>query len=246
MKRFTYILVISFLISLPAMAQQSVGMQGLIHVPSADMDSAGVARIGAQYVPKEILGERFNIDGEKYNSFTNYLSITPFSWIEIGYGYTLMKFHRNLDVNNEIGFYAKDRYFSLLLRPLKEGKYWPSVAVGGNDVWGSGESGESSSNHYRNFYVAASKHLDVMNQTIGMHLAYRQLKREYNHKWDGLVGGITVQPSFYNSLRLIGEWDGNEVNIGADCRIFKFLQIQCALIDCQHFTGGICFCINLL
>ena len=75
MKRFTYILVISFLISLPAMAQQSVGMQGLIHVPSADMDSAGVARIGAQYVPKEILGERFNIDGEKYNSFTNYLSM---------------------------------------------------------------------------------------------------------------------------------------------------------------------------
>ena len=31
-------------------AQQHVGTQGLIHVPSAEMDTVGVARIGAHYV----------------------------------------------------------------------------------------------------------------------------------------------------------------------------------------------------
>jgi len=231
---------------IPTMAQQALGTQGLIHVPSADMDSAGVARIGAQYVPKEIIPDKMLLDGEKFNSFTNYLSITPFSWIEIGYGYTLWKFHRNKDVNQKVGFYAKDRYFSLIIRPLKEGKYWPSVVIGGNDVWGSRDSGESTSNYYRNFYIAATKHQDILGQTLGVHLAYRKWKRDYNEKWNGLVGGITIQPSFYKPLRLIGEWDGTEVNIGADCRVFKILQLQCGLINCKHFTGGICLCISLL
>lgn len=246
MRRILYIYICVVLGCLPMIAQQALGTQGLIHVPTADMDSAGVARIGAQYVPKEMIPDKIMLDGEKYNSFTNYLSITPFSWIEIGYGYTLMKFHKNKVKSNKVGFYAKDRYFSLLLRPLKEGKYWPSVVIGGNDVLGSRDSGESSSYYYRNFYIAATKHWEVFDQTVGTHLAYRKWKRDYNHKWNGLVGGITIQPSFYKQLRLIGEWDGTEVNIGADCRVFKVLQLQCGLIDCKHFTGGVCLCLNLL
>ena len=226
-------------------AQQYIGMQGLIHVPTAVMDSAGVARVGIHYVPKEMIPDGMKLDGEKFNSLTNYLSITPFSWIQIGYGYTLWKLHRNKDKNQKTGFYAKDRYFSVCLRPLKEGRYWPSLVVGGNDVWGSGDEGESRSNYYRNFYVAASKHFDIGGQQLGTHITYRKWKRDYNSKWNGVVGGVTFSPSFYKKLRVIGEWDGTDVNVGADCQLFKYLLVQCGLQDCRHFTGGLCLYIHL-
>lgn len=226
-------------------AQQYIGMQGLIHVPTAVMDSTGVARVGIHYVPKEMIPDGMKLDGEKFNSLTNYLSITPFSWIQIGYGYTLWKLHKNLDKNRKTGFYAKDRYFSVCLRPLKEGRYWPSLVVGGNDVWGSGDEGESGSNYYRNFYVAASKHFDIGGQQLGTHITYRKWKRDYNSKWNGVVGGVTFSPSFYKKLRVIGEWDGTDVNVGADCQLFKYLLVQCGLQDCRHFTGGLCLYIHL-
>jgi hypothetical protein len=192
-----------------------------------------------------MIPDGMKLDGEKFNSLTNYLSITPFSWIQIGYGYTLWKLHRNKDKNQKTGFYSKDRYFSVCLRPLKEGRYWPSLVVGGNDVWGSGDEGESGSNYYRNFYVAASKHFDIGGQQLGTHITYRKWKRDYNSKWNGVVGGVTFSPSFYKKLRVIGEWDGTDVNVGADCQLFKYLLVQCGLQDCRHFTGGLCLYIHL-
>lgn len=232
--------------SLTASAQQELGMAGYIHTPSADLDSTGVARVGAQYVPIAIMPDGMKCDGEKYNSMTNYLSITPFWWIELGYGYTLTRLHRNRDVSEPTGFYAKDRYFSIMLRPLREDRWWPSIAVGGNDVWGSGEDGESGSNFYRNWFMVGTKHFMLGKQRIGVNVGYRTWKRKYNQKWNGVFGGLTYQPSFYPKLRVIGEWTGNEVNVGMDCRVFKYFLLQAALVDCKHFTGGLSLWIPLL
>lgn len=245
MKRHIIIYIALLLVSIRMTAQQHVGMAGMIHVPTADFDSVGVARVGAQYVPKEMIPDRITCDGEKFNSLTNYLSITPFHWIEIGYGYTLWKFHRNKDVTQPTGFYAKDRYFSVAIRPLREGRYWPSVAIGGNDVWGSSDNGESGSKYYQNFYLALSKHFEVKRQRIGVHVTYRKWKRDYNHKWDGVVGGVTYNPSFYRPLRVIAEWDGSGVNTGLDCRLFKYVLVQTALVHGKYFTGGLSLYIDL-
>ena len=88
--------VILFLVlSISAHGQQATGINGLIHVPSADMDTVGLARVGAQFLPMEMVPDNFTLDGDKYNTASNYLSITPFKWIEIGYGYTLMKVPKN-------------------------------------------------------------------------------------------------------------------------------------------------------
>ena len=38
-------------------AQQYTATEGLLHVPSADMDSAGVIRVGAHYMPKVMMPE---------------------------------------------------------------------------------------------------------------------------------------------------------------------------------------------
>ena len=75
-----------------AFAQQYTGMSGLIHVPTADMNDMGEARIGGHFLNKEFVpNEAFAFRGSKYNTNTHYLSITPFSWIELAYTCTLMK-----------------------------------------------------------------------------------------------------------------------------------------------------------
>ena len=231
--------------ALSAAAQQYTGMQGLIHVPSADMDTVIVAHIGAHYMDQHMVPDGLVVDDEKFNTWTNYLTIQPFRWIEIGYGYTLWKFHKDRNKSKEIGFYAKDRYFSLRIQPIREGKWWPSVVIGANDVVGIKDDGSSSSNFYKNIYVAASKHVELGGQRIGAHVAYRKWKRDYNKKWDGVVGGLTIQPSFYRPLRLIGEYDGDGVNIGADCTLFRYIMLQASLQQCKYPCAGLSLRIPL-
>ena len=246
MKKAIILMILCITGTVNTSTQQSIGTPGLIHVPSAEMDTVGVARIGAHYVDQHMIPDYMTCDGEKFNSMTNYLSITPFSWIEIGYGYTLWKLHHNLDNTQRTGFFSKDRYFTLRLQPLKEGRYWPSIVVGGNDVWGSSDDGESGSNYYKNNFIAASKHFDVCGYLIGTHLGYRKWKRERNDRWNGMVGGITLCPAFYQPLRFIGEYDGDGVNVGADCELFHFLLLQASLQKGKYPSAGLCLRISLL
>ena len=253
MKRFLLISllgVITTLIPLASTAQQYSSMSGLIHTPSADMCPAGEARIGVHYLNKGMLPDEYNFEGNKYNTGTAYLSITPFSWIEVGYTFTLMKGYK-VDLQHpeeprKSGFYHKDRHLSVKLRPIKEkeGKWWPSIAVGSDDPVNS--SGSDGSRYFRNYYAAATKHFDIKRHLIGVHVSYRRWERDSNHKWNGVVGGITYQPSFQQNLRFIAEYTGNEVNIGFDWKLWKHLLIQSSLQDGKYFSGGLCFCINLL
>lgn len=121
-------------LSIHLCAQQYTGTTGLIHVPSAEMNKEGDVRIGGHFINKhQIPDEGFSYQGEKYNTFSYYLSITPFSWIELGYTCTLLK-QVHSPIYDGHGYEEKDRYFSLKLRPLKEGKWHPAVAIGCNDI----------------------------------------------------------------------------------------------------------------
>lgn len=239
--------------TVPMYAQQYTGMSGLIHVPSADMCPEGEARVGGHFLNKEFVpDEAFDCLGKgKYHTTNHYLSITPFRWIEIGYTCTLMKGLKDSENADDIGFYHKDRFFSIKLRPVEERKWWPSIAIGSNDPVTTESKGkdveEKNRNQiFSNFYVAATKHFDLQGHSIGLHLAYRKWKRSYNGKWNGTVGGITYQPSFQKNLRLIAEYTGNDMNVGFDWKLWKHLLIQSSLQNGKYFSGGICFCINLL
>lgn len=247
------ICLIALILPLSAIAQQYTGMSGLIHVPSADMNQAGDARIGVHFLNKEFTPEEaFDCRG-RYHTTDHYLSITPFSWIELGYTCTIMKGSKGAGSDpNDIGYYHKDRYFSIKLQPLKEGKYWPAIAVGSNDVVTGSDNDkkedmlEKNKNQiFGNIYIAATKHIDLRGNNLGFHLAYRKWKRTYNTKWNGLVGGITYQPSFEKNLRLIAEYTGDDVNVGADYLLWKHLLLQASLQNGKYFSGGVCFQINL-
>lgn len=236
------------------LAQQYTGMSGLIHVPSADMDDVGEVRVGAHFLNKEFLPDGgFNPLGRgKYHTTDHYLSITPFSWIELGYTCTLQKGLKNNN-KDDIGFYHKDRYFSVKIRLVKEDGWWPSIAIGSNDPITTSDNAkrddlpENKKNQiFGNYYVAATKHIELKGHSIGFHVAYRKWKRSYNSKWNGPVGGITYQPSFQKNLRVIAEYTSNDVNVGFDWKLWKHLLIQSSLQNGKYFSGGVCFCINLL
>ena len=66
-------------------AQQYTGLSGLIHIPTAEMNKTGDACIGAHFLNKYFTPDGgFVYENEKYNTLCYYLSITPFSWIELG------------------------------------------------------------------------------------------------------------------------------------------------------------------
>lgn len=234
------VIVCCVMTCLPVGAQQYTGMSGLIHVPSAEMEPAGSVRVGMQALPKNMMPDGMVLEGEKYASTSWYLSATPLRWFEIGYDFTLMKFRKNMKKGAEVGYYSKDRYFSLRIQPLYEGRYWPAIVVGGNDVWGQ-RDGDSKSFYFRNFYLAATKHFQFSFGTLGAHLAYRYWTKDYNSKWKGVVGGITFRPSFYDRLRFVAEYDGAGVNVGVDCTLLRHVQLQAALVRGTSFTAGVAF-----
>lgn len=247
-KRCTFLLLLMILAAAPASAQLYTGLSGLIHTPSADMNEEGTARIGSYFMNSHFTpDDGFSYGGKKYNTADFYLSVVPFSWVEIGYTFTLMKLK---PVGYDHPSYSnKDRYFSLKLQPLREGKYWPAIAVGGNDIFGSPSRWERQKNdgagYFCNYYVAATKHFTPGGQRIGVNVAYRYCRNESTRKWNGIVGGITWQPSFAPALRTIAEYTGDGVNVGADCLLWKHLFLQAALQDGRYFSGGACFQVNL-
>lgn len=245
------ILFIGILLSLVVIvsAQQYTGMTGLIHSPSADMNEKGNAQVGIHFMNKHFVPEDvFTYNGERYNTSTHYLNITPYSWIELGYTCTLMKGSKD----GKTGFYHKDRYFSIKIRPLKEDKWWPSIAVGSNDPITTSKNKdnenvveEKRNMIFCNYYMAVTKHFNISNSSLGVHLAYRHWKRSYNSKWNGMVGGITFRPAFASNLRVIAEYDGDGVNTGIDGLLWKHLFLQVSLQKGKFLSGGICFQINL-
>lgn len=259
MKRKIWIaLLVLFVVAGKGMAQQYTGTTGLIHTPSAEMNKEGTARMGVHFLSKEFTPSFFN-----YNTGSYYLSLTPFPWVEIAYTCTLQKGNRRNDdgkAEKKTGYYYQDRYFSLKLRPLKEGEYWPAVAVGTNDPYGTdkvqtkvkvpseesqGYYGDGKSQYFCNYYIVVTKHFDLKGHSLGIHAAYRKWKRDDNCKWNGIVGGITLRPRFYEVLRIIAEYTGDDINVGADCLLWKHLLLQASLQNGKYFTGGVCFQLNL-
>ena len=250
MKKILYSIAILLfgLASATSQAQQFTGISGLIHVPSAEMRHEGDVCLGIHYLNKNMLPDKgFLYNGDKYNTYDYYLSITPYSWIELSYICT-----KRMDiVDGEPVYKRKDRNISMKIRPLQEGKYWPAVAIGCNDVGSSVASIITSNNdnvqlYFQNYYLATTKHFDLGGNELGVTLAYRYYTHQYNDKWTGIVGGLTFRPSFFPQARAIAEWTGNEFQIGVDALLFRHLFVQASLKDFKYPNVGLCFQMNLL
>lgn len=234
------------ILPLLGVAQQYTGMTGLIHTPTADMNQEGDVRLGGHFLNKAMTPDTgFIFKGEKYNTYDYYLSLTPYNWIELSLTCTKRLISRPGDAAVVYG--AKDRYFSVKIRPIKETKYVPAIAVGMNDVGTTAFNPNRSNSqlYFTNYYIAATKHFTFNAGTIGANLAYRQYFRSYNDKWSGLVGAVTFSPAIAPTLRAIVEYTGNEMQVGFDALICKHLLVQASLKDFKYPNFGVCFQMNL-
>lgn len=246
MRRLIACLLVGLLLGCTIQAQEYTGITGMIHVPTAEMAPEGDARIGISYLNREFLPEKLNnFKGTRYHSYNHYLAITPFSWIELAYVCTLQKGYKGGDPTQRVGFYHKDRHFAVKVRPLKEGKYWPAIALGVQDPGRSDSSLDKEGALFKNYYIAATKHWCPGGHELGFHLAYRHYSSGDNRKWNGVVGGVTYRPAFASNCRAMVEYTGNDVNVGVDCLLWKHLFIQAALQNGRYFSGGLRFQMNL-
>ena len=97
-----------------------------------------------------------------------------------------------------------------------------------------------------NWYITATKHFNFSGNELGVTLAYRYYFRNYNAKWNGIVGGITFRPAFFPQARIIAEYTGNEFLLGMDMLLWQHIRLQASVMDFKYVYAGLCLQFNLL
>lgn len=233
-------------------AQQIIGTQGMMNIPTADMNVPGTFVGGISYLQSNsILDGKTNVGTEQkplyapaigYDTGLYYIDFTPFKWMEITYRETLL---RDRDSSNPThyrkGFRQQDRSTTLRLRPLweREGKWWPSVVIGGNDFYS--DNGKS---YYTCVYGVLTKHINI--KGVGAF----GITAGYEHSYDtflglkpyhGPFGGIEYRPAFFRDLRIMAEYDSNKCNIGAQVQLFRHLNAMAFLNGFKKVCAGISY-----
>lgn len=241
MKRLSVVVLVLMLVTGVMRGQDYTGTTGLLQVTCAEVDSAGTFRGGAYFLDKRFIPAKFG--DNSYNTFGYTFGLTAFRWLELSYSATLLYMYKNRDKTGPKGYYNEDRHVNVKVTPLYEGKWWPAIAIGMDDIgrFKRFKDGNSSNNYYQNIFIAATKHFDIKGYELGAHLAYRYYSRDANKDRRGVAGGLTLRPAFYRPLRFIAEWDGVGVNVGADVLLWRHLFIQAALVHGRGFTGGLSY-----
>ena len=152
------------------------GQSGLIHMPDARIADEGTWRFGASYQ-------------DPY--FSVWSSLAYYRFLELSGSYTTIQgvtgFPGTANEDN-YGDY-KDKAIGLKLRLLPEGRYWPQLAIGGEDLFGT--------QIFHSQYVVASKRLWDFDVTVG-----------YGHdRIDGVFGGLRYTPKPFPSLSFVAEYN---------------------------------------
>lgn len=199
-----------------AHAQYMMGMTGLLNTPSAEMNETGRLMVGGNFLPKSMnpLGQ---------NTGNYFADLTFFSFLELAYRETLEK---TSYMTSKPKYNQQDRSLSVKLQPLKEGKWWPAVAVGANDPVRS-----LGRNYYRSIYGVLTKHFLFGQHQLGVTVGYQGWTNHWNTRRNGVFGGITYRPAFCPQVCLIAEYDTRDVNLGVTAQLWNHVSLHA-------FTGG--------
>ena len=238
-KTRSFIVLLLWLSALCASAQEYNGLTGLLQVPSAETDAAGTFRGNIMFQHQDFLPAQM----PRKNTFGYAFGLTAWRWVEASYCASLLWMHRNGHPDEKMGYYNEDRRVNVKVTPLYEGRWWPAIALGMDDIgrWERIKDGNNGNNYFQNIYIAGSKHFIIRGYELGAHLAFRYYPSNANRDRRGVAGGITLRPAFYPPLRLIAEWDGIGVNVGTDVLLWRHLFIQAALVHGRGFTGGLSY-----
>lgn len=199
-----------------AKAQYTMGTTGLLNTPSAEMNETGRFMIGGNFLPQRI-------NPFDYHTGNYFVNLTFFSFLELTYRETLLK---RAYMTAKPKYNQQDRSVTVKLQPLKEGKWWPAVAVGVNDPLS-----DLGRNYYRSIYGAITKHFLFGAHELGVTAGYQGWTGGQNPQKDGVFGGITYRPAFCRQLCVIAEYDTRDFNVGLTARLWNHVSLHA-------FTGG--------
>lgn len=223
-------------ISTKLYAQKYTGITGLVHIPTADMTEKSNGRIGAHYLYESLTPNNYRFQGEEYNTFSQYIAFTPFSWVELSYTNLFIK---GLDSDGNEAFTGNHWFTSMKLLPLKESEQWPGIAIGTANAREYFRKRKNKS-RYCNTYISATKHFDIPLGSLGAHLTYRQYLNDDAHdQWGGVVGGLTYTPNNMENLQISAEYNGDVFITAGELRLWKYVVFQAMLVDGTNLCGGV-------
>lgn len=199
-----------------AKAQYMKGMTGLLNAPSAEMNETGRLMVGGNFLPKQM-----NLS--PYHTLNYFANVTFFSFLELAYQETLTK---SSYMTAKPKYNQQDRSMSIKLQPIKEGKWWPALAIGANDPFKS-----LGKNFYRSIYGAVTKHFLFGGHELGVTAGYQGWTGDRNTLRNGVFGGITYRPAFCPQVCLTAEYDTRDFNLGITARLWNHVSLHA-------FTGG--------
>lgn len=227
-------------------AQMTYGVTGLLHMPSAEMQRDKTVMLGGNFLNKALTPPEWY-----YGTYNYYLNVTIFPFLEVAYTCTLFTAEgMGYAKYGYSGFMNQDRYFSFRLRALKEGQFWkymPAVVLGTSDPFtstGDKIASEKGNGYFSRFYIAATKHIQIGKEELGVHLAYLYNRRKDYHL-NGPAVGVTYSPSFHKPLTLIAEYDSKDFALGATYLLLNHVHFQFEMQRMKWFSGGLAFKIYL-
>ena len=173
-----------------------------------------------------------------FNSGNYFVNVTFLSFLELSYRCTLLKTKR---YDGKKGYYQQDRSMTARIRPLKEGKYRPSLVIGVDDPFKN-----TGTNYFATVYGALTKGLSIARgDRLALTAGYYIPLNDYSIK-DGLFGGISYSPAFCREMSFMAEYDSEGFNVGAAARLWKHLSIHVFTREFNSISGGIRYECRLL
>jgi len=235
MKKFLFIAVL-LLAYFSASSQSLTGTTGYFNIPSGELYPDKTMYAGASFLNKEYV-EWSNYE---YTSMPVFVTFTFVPFMEVSIRYTRALGRE--DYSSTVG----DRMASLRFRPLKEGKYWPSVVIGFQNFFTTLESGNAS--HFNSTYLVVTKNfrLNKVLHNIGLTAGYgSEIFTSADYQFIGFFGGIKITPKKLEFLELMVEYDADKWNAGARLTLFKHLVLLAGVEGMDAFSWGVSYRFNL-
>ena len=217
--------------SMGVQAQYSMGNTGLLNIPTADMQETGTFMGGGNYLPNGMTPFNFNTG----NYFVN---ITFLSFLELSYRCTPQTAKR---YDGKEGYFHQDRSMTARVRPLKEGKFHPSLLLGVDDPFKN-----TGINYFATVYGALTKGFSIAKgDRLALTAGYYFPLNDHSIK-DGPFGGISYSPAFCREMTVMAEYDSEGFNVGAAARLWRHLSIHVFTREFNSISGGIRYECRLL
>lgn len=232
MKYKLLFLSLVFIFAAKTSAQSLTGMNGLLSIPTGELNADKAIVIGTNYFDKNFL----DYTKEEHSAFAVYATYMFLPFLELGIRVTRIP---NLPEGSQ---HNVDRMFSFRVQCLKQDTYLPSVSVGADNPFSTKEG----ANHFNSLYIASTKTflLDSFIRSVSLTAGYgSDIISASDYEFVGIFGGVSFH--VMNFLKLITEYDAKTVNGGFEVLLFNHVHLLACWKDYKYFNGGLGLEFNL-